>query len=129
MADDVSDGQTVSYTNPVFGSLKISGATINTIFTVLGFALLVLLSWILWDHHALAKDNDKSVAIVLKENNKIVADALKESSQNTIRAIERLTEEQKKSTSAIKEGNCLNDPTMKNRADAREFCKRIVRDQ
>jgi hypothetical protein len=57
-----------------------------------------------------------------------VVNSLKESNSHTVEALKAMTVEQKKSTSAIREIACLNDPVMKNRSDAREFCKRMARD-
>lgn len=77
--------------------------------------------------NTLSKSNS-DIAGALKDSNLAIVQALKESNANTLSAIKELTSEQKKSTNAIKVGNCLNDPSMKNRQDAREFCNRITRD-
>ena len=122
------DRQNVEVTNPILGTLKVSSANLNTIFTVFGFILTCLIAWVVWQHHAEAKDETKAVAAVLKESNKAIADALKENNAATVRAFEKMTEEQRKSTDAIREIACLSDPSMRNRNDAREFCKRISRD-
>lgn len=71
-------------------------------------------------------DASTSVVNAMKENNRALVDALKESNQNTLGAIKELTAEQRKSTSAMRETTCLLDPAVKDRRDAREFCKRMV---
>lgn len=120
--------QNVEVSNPILGSFKVSGQNLNTIFTVFGFIILVLVAWVLWSHHADAKDNEKNFAVVLKESNKVIADALKENNATIVRTLDKMTEEQRKSTDAIREIACLSDPAMRNRQDARDFCKRISRD-
>ena len=126
---------TIEASNPVLGSLKVSGATLNTIFTIFGFIVACFIAWVLWLHHAQAgdekvqaKENARIVSEALKESNKAVAEALKESNVNTVKAIEALSLEQKRSTRAMKEIACLNDPAMRFRSDARDFCKRMSRD-
>ena len=64
----------------------------------------------------------------VKEANLAVVQAIKESGAMTAKAIEQFTIEQKRSTNAQRETACLSDPTLRNRADAREFCKRMSRD-
>jgi len=102
MADD-----SVEATNPILGSLKVSGSNVNTIFTVAGFGLLMFLSFVIWNHHVEARDNDKNVAAVLKENNKIIADALKENTEKQNKILEKMSDQQQKTVDAIRESNCL----------------------
>lgn len=66
-------------------------------------------------HTAEAKEDKLADRQALKDANKAVVEALKE-----------LVAEQRRSTTAAREVACLSDPTMKNRADARDFCKRVV---
>ena len=82
----------------------------------------------LYNHEATAQTEKQIIAVQMKESNKAMVDALKESNVITVNAIKELTIEQKKATNAIKEIACLSDPAMKNRQDAREFCKRMSRD-
>lgn len=93
----------------------------------------------LYQHDASAQKGDTAVAKQLTESNQIISnslresnktmvDALKENNANTVQALRELTLEQRKATSAIKEIACLSDPSMRNRGDAREFCKRMARD-
>ena len=92
---------------------------------VLGVAYTCLT---LYNHEATAQQEKQSIAVQLKESNKAMVDALKESNMTTVNAIKELTTEQKKATNAIREVACLADPALKNRSDARDFCKRITRD-
>lgn len=106
--------------------------SLNTIATVTSLIVVCTLGVFLYFHEAtaqqdkaqtaatLAKSNAE-IASALKENNKILVDAMKEQSMNTLNALGRLT-------SATKEIACLSDPAMKNRNDARDFCKRITRE-
>lgn len=82
----------------------------------------------LYQHEATAQTSTSSVVSALKESNAATVTAIKESNVNTVKALEALTAEQKKSTNAMKEIACLSDPAMKNRSDARDFCKRMSRD-
>lgn len=63
-----------------------------------------------------------------KDEKIAMAQAAKEANQAVVRALQELVAEQKRSTNAAKEVACLNDPVMRNRQDAREFCKRMARD-
>lgn len=67
-------------------------------------------------------DSNAAVANTLKESNAAMVQAIKESNQNTVRALDRNTE-------VTREIACLSDPLMRNRSDAREFCKRMSRNQ
>lgn len=117
----------VEASNPILGNLKVSGANVNNIFTVIGFVLLVLLCWVTWQHHVDAKDADKSVITILKENNKATAEALKESTASQNRILEKMSEQQQRTVEAIREGNCLLGQPQDRRAQNAEFCKRISR--
>ena len=89
----------------------------------LGFA------WGAWELKAHAGDSTAQSAAIVKsitEANSAIVQALKEqqavakeSNAQTVRVLERLSRTQA-------EANCLLDPLMKNRADAREFCKRMA---
>ncbi len=92
---------------------------------VLGVAYICLT---LYNHEATAQTEKQAIAAQMKESNKAMVEALKESNVVTVQAIKELTTEQKKSTSAIREVACLNDPALRNRPDARDFCKRLTRD-
>lgn len=73
------------------------------------------------------KDSNDNSAQVARESNTAVVNALKEANENTVRALDRLTTEQRKSTDGIREIACLSDPALRNRPDAREICKRLGR--
>lgn len=92
---------------------------------VLGVAYISLT---IYQHEATAQTEKQAIAAQMKESNKAMVDALKENNVITVQAIKELTVEQKKATGAIKEVACLNDPALRNRSDARDFCKRITRD-
>ena len=82
------------------------------------------------DKATLAKtltESNQGIATTLRESNAALAEALKSSNAATTQAIRELTIEQRRATDAIREVACLSDPVAKNRADAREFCKRMSR--
>lgn len=97
------------------------------------------LVWGAWELKAHAGDSEKRDAAIvqsIKEGNAAFVQALKEagtqakeSNSATVKALQDVTTEQKKSTSAMREIACLSDPAMKNRPDAREFCRRMARDE
>lgn len=92
---------------------------------VIGIGYLVMIHA---GHAADTKEEKAAIAKALTESNTTIANALKESNATTVQAIRELATEQRKSTDAIREIACLSDPAMRNRTDAREFCKRMSRD-
>jgi len=117
----------VEITNPIAGSLKISGANVNTMLTVLAFPVLIGITWITWTHYNTALASDRATAEALVRNNEIIVNSLKESNANTAKALERLAEAQEKTARAQDKTNCLLaiPPDARNRAD--ELCNRILR--
>lgn len=111
--------------------------TIATVCTLIGVCVLGVFVY----YHEVSAQSDKvnvaatlqksntDISNALKESNTALVNALKESNANTLGALKELTTEQRRSTQAIKEIACLNDPAMKNRNDARDFCKRMARDE
>lgn len=81
----------------------------------------------LWQHEASAQQDKANLAATLKDSNSTIAQALRESNAKTADAIDRMATEQRRSTSAMREVACLSDPSMKNRTDARDFCRRMAR--
>ncbi len=124
MADDL---QSVEATNPILGSLKVSGATVNTIFTVFGFCGIVIIAMVTWGHQVDAKDNAKSVVEVLKESSKATAEVLKESTAAQNKILEKMAEQQQKTVEAIRESNCLLGIPPERRSQSAEWCKRLSR--
>lgn len=114
-------------------SLKIAGneasmknvKSMNTIATVATMVLVCVLGVFLYYHEVAAQQDKATLAKTLSESNGIVAKALEQSNKTMTEALKELTIEQRRSTSAMKEIACLSDPAMKNRPDARDFCKRI----
>ena len=105
--------------------VRAKGYRLVDLLFILGALGLV---WGAWELKAHAGDSATQSAAIVKavtESNNAIVQALKEqqavakeSNAQTVRVLERLTRAQA-------EANCLLDPMMKNRADAREFCKRI----
>lgn len=122
------DTQSVDVSNPILGSLKVSGATVNTIFTVFGFVVTSLIAWVLWTHHADAKDLGRTVAQELKEANKEIAQTLKESQKDVKETNRDVSKALQDLAQAMREQNCLAQfPTPQERAQNAELCKRISR--
>jgi len=72
--------------------------------------------------------SDKRINVEqVDKTHKEFIEVLKENNLNTVSAIKELAVEQRKSTTAIKEIACLSDPALRNKNDAREICKRLVR--
>ncbi len=123
------DRQSVELTNPIFGSAKVSGATVNTIFTVFGFVLLMFCSFVLWNHQVEAKDGGKEVAQALKDSNKEIAAALKESQAAMVEAMKKMSREQERANEIGREQTCLLTLPPDRRTNAGDFCKRLSRER
>ena len=123
------DRQSVELTNPIFGSAKVSGATVNTIFTVFSFVLIMGISFVVWNHHAEAKDSGKEVAAALKESNKEIATALKDSNAVVTEAIKQMAREQQRANEIGREQTCLLTLPPDRRTNAGDFCKRLSRER
>ena len=84
--------------------------------------------WSAWELKAHAGDSATQSAAIVKsinEANMAVVQSLKESNSATVKALEEMAKEQRRANATMREIACLSDPAMKNRADAREFCKRM----
>ena len=119
------DSAELQVSNPVLGSIRTKGYRLMDIAWV-GIACAI--AYGAWELKAHAGDSAQQNAAIVKsitEANSAIVQALKEqqavakeSNTATVRVLERLT-------MAQAEANCLLDPLMKNRNDAREFCKRV----
>ena len=93
--------------------------------------MVLSLGWIcmtLYTHQVDAQATAKTVADVLEKSNANIAKVLKEAGDQHADAVKQVLVEGKKQTRILTEMACLADPAMKNRGDAREFCKRMSRD-
>ena len=86
-------------------------------------------------HEVNAQTHSKDLAQTLDKSQKVIADALKEVTtaqkerdNALIQVVKELSAEQKKMTIQVTIGNCMNEQAMKGRSDAREACRRIIRD-
>lgn len=87
--------------------------------------------WGAWELKAHAGDSERQSAAIVKsinDANAAVVQSLKESNAATVKALQDLAAEQKKSTAAMRDVACLSDPSMRNRPDARDFCRRMSRE-
>ena len=125
---DASQVGEIDLRGPAGLGLRTKGYRLMDIaWIILGAAVI----WGAWEQKSHAGDSAQQSAAIVKainDANMAVVQSLKESNAHTVEALKAMTIEQKKSTAAIREIACLNDPVMRNRADAREFCKRISRD-
>jgi len=87
------------------GKFSISGAQINTIFTIFGFVLTCLIVWVLFHHQEDARDAAKEFTLAVKE----------------------LSAAQRESSVIGREQNCLMRFEAKDRAERAEFCKQVSR--
>lgn len=103
--------------------------SLNTIATLVTMLLVGTLGVFLYFHEVNAQHDKSTLASTLQQSNAIVADSLRQSNKAMTDALKELAAEQRRSTNAMKEVACLNDPAMRNRADARDFCRRMARDE
>ena len=119
----------VALTGPGGVSLRARGYRLVDLVFIIGACGLV---WGAWELKAHAGDSEKQSAAIVKsinDGNAVMVQALKESNESTVKALKEMTLEQKRSTEAMREIACLSDPTMRNRPDARDFCRRMSRSE
>ena len=83
----------------------------------------------LYQHDAAAQAEKQNISQSVKEANVAVVQAIRENNTATVEAIQAMTTELKKASSAQRETACLLDPAIKNKPDARDFCKRMTRNE
>ena len=118
-------------------NLKVAGQelnvrnvkSLNTIATLITMFAVCILAVYLHFHEVNAQQDKAQVATTLQKSNADVAAILKENNlaqkeqtQAIVSAINRLS-------ARATEIACLSDPSMKNRTDARDFCRRMARDE
>ena len=123
------DRHSVDVSNPILGSLKVSGANVNTLFTICGFVLSCILAWVLFTHQSEAKDNGKEIAAALKESNREMAQALKDTNRDVAEAIKQMAIEQRRANEIGREQTCLLTLPPDRRTNAGDFCKRLSRER
>lgn len=126
--DTITKDTEVSATGPGGWGLKARNVDLRTFMLILTLISAAGAVAVGWQHDVNAQTQKKELADTLEKSNKIIADALKEQNTHFLQALKELTTEQKKATVQITIGNCMNSPAMRNRNDAREECRRIVRD-
>ena len=113
-------------------TLKVAGQevnlrnikSLNTIATLITMFGVGLLAMVVYNHDSVAQTAQKNVVDATKEANQAIVRALKELNEQNVAALKELTVEQKRATFQITVSNCMNEPAMKNRQDARQFCER-----
>lgn len=115
------NGESVEATNPILGTLKVSGQSITLLICVVILIIVSVIAWVLNAHAGDAKDAGVSVARELKEANKEVAQTLKESNKEISKVLNELA-------AAMREQNCLAQfSTAEEKSKNAELCKRISR--
>jgi hypothetical protein len=126
--DDETQTGEVALTGPGGVGMRAKGYRLMDIaWIILGAAVI----WGAWEQKSHAGDSAQQSAAIVKsinDANLAVVQSIKESNAATVKALEAFAAEQKKATLQITIGNCMNSPAMRNRNDAREECRRIVRD-
>ena len=128
-AEETQDNRELALNGPGGLGIRAKGyrlMDLGMIIMSLGFA------WGAWELKAHAGDSERQTTAIVKsinDANTAMVQSLKESNSATVKALQEMTKEQKHGTAAMREIACLTDPTMRNRQDAREFCRRISRDE
>ena len=98
--------------------------SLNTAVTIATFAAVCALGAVGWFAHAQAQNDKAAVAKALTASDEKVAKILEENNRATRQSAEAVVNAIKGLTVQTKIVACLGDPTLKQRADALEFCKR-----
>lgn len=124
MSDETSSGE-IAVTGPAGVGVRAKGYRIMDVAWVL---IAIGMAWGAWELKAHAGDSERQSAAIVKSIN--------EASDRMVKAIEKMAEEQKSTNAEIRqvkhaqrETNCLQDPAMRNRPDARSICKRLSGDE
>ena len=125
MAGETSSDAELQVSNPVLGSIRTKGYRLMDVAWVIIACGMAWSAWELKAHAGYSSHQSAAIVKSITEANSAIVQALKEqqavakeSNVETVRALQRLTRTQA-------EANCLLDPLMRNRPDAREFCKRM----
>lgn len=115
------EADSVEATNPILGTLKVSGANVNLIVTIGTFVFVAIIAYVLNAHAGDARDGGKAAAQELKESSKEVSAALRESNKEVAKSLNELAQ-------AMREANCLAQfTTPEAKAKNADFCKRVSR--
>lgn len=101
---DVAQPQKISLKG--FGAgIDLENVSLNTFFTLIGFLLIVLVSWTVWEHRDDTKAHGRELIVTIKE----------------------IAQEQRTMTQAMREANCLSTLSQDERKRDSEICKRATR--
>ena len=134
MADDTVRGD-IELGAPGGFFAKAKNVDVRTALLFAVFVAVCATGSIVVHHEVNAQAQKSELAQTLKESNKVIAEALKDATEAQkirdnafIQAQKEVTGELKRATIQITIGNCMNEQAMKGRSDAREACRRIIRD-
>ena len=111
MSDDnqqnagVTQGPQKASLKTAVGEINLENVSLNTFFTLIGFLLIVLISFALWEHREDSKSHGREIVVTFKE----------------------MVAEQKMMTQAMRESNCLTSLSPEERKRDSELCKRVTR--
>ncbi len=126
MAEEENKDSELGLTGPGGWGFRSKGYRVMDLVCLLTAAGVIAMAYYIrgyageYENNAKAvRESNEKVSQALKESNAALIKAITDSNDRTVNAISRLTSKQI-------ESNCLQDPMMKNRPDAREFCKRMA---
>ena len=126
--DTVIKDTEVSATGPGGWGLKMRNVDLRTFMLILTLVAAIGAGAIGWHHEVNAQTQSKELATTLEKSQKVTAEALKEWQNSQKASNDAIVKALEKVAAQVTIGNCMNEPAMKNRQDAREVCRRIVRD-
>lgn len=114
-------------TNPVLGSLRAKGYRLMDLVCILTASGVLALAYFVQGYASDYEKNQKAVKEALKESNAEVVKVLKEMGTQHNEVMRQVTVEIRRGNEAQRETACLLDPALRNRPDARDVCKRLIR--
>jgi hypothetical protein len=98
--------------------------SLNTGLTMATLVVVCCLGVAAYFHEAAAQKREEAASVQLAESNRAVAKVLQETNAATKENTAAVVGAIKSLAQQTKIVACLNDPTLRNRSDAYEFCKR-----
>lgn len=124
-AEETQTGE-VGLTGPGGIGLRAKGYRLMDIAWVVLAAAVIYGAWELKAHAGDSAHQSAAIVKSINEANAAVVNSMKESNAATVKALQDMTTEQRKANATMREIACLSDPAVKNRTDAREFCRRMA---
>ena len=117
-------------------ALKVAGQelnirnvkSLNTVATLITMFAVCIIGVYIHFHEANAQSEKVQVAETLRKSNADIANILKEANAIQKEQAQAIVKALEKVERRAAEVACLSDPSMKNRQDARDFCRRMAMD-